>query len=160
MLARLILAVVLLTFASVASAQPADTPTVTSTATPTSTPTLTPTSTYAAPPTPHCSGPKLGGVARFVDRTIANTTEVALIEPTSSSKAIVLTQLCASVAGATIVTFTYEQPYHATTLKMDFAGAGSQCMDVNGKCLPDGIDLLVKQTGSVSTQLTVSYVEQ
>ena len=150
---RILLVLVML--AAPAFGQP-DTPTQT----PTSTPTHTPTPTYAAPPTPHCTGSRQVGQVRFVDRTIANTTEVALIQASAADQSIVLTQLCASTAGATIVTLTYEQPYQATTMKLDFAAAGFGCVDVAGKCLPDGIDLLVKQSASVSTQITASYVEQ
>lgn len=148
------LALVLLLFAVPAIAQ-TETPTVT----PTSTPTFTPTSTYAAAPTPYCRGAKLTGELMTAAATIANTTEVALAEPSSASRGIVLHRLCVSTAGATIVTLRYEQPAAATQI-FNFAAAGAECFDVAGKCLPDGLDLLVSQSASVSTQVTVTYSEQ
>lgn len=170
---KLILIVLLLAFAAPAWAQPdtptptdtptsthtstpTETPTDTPTSTPTSTPTNTPTNTYGAAPTPHCEGARLSGALNHVARTVANPTPVALVDAPPTDR-IVMHELCASAAGATIVTLTYEQPYHATTLKMDFAAAGVQCLDVRGMCLPPGIDLLAAQSQSVSTQLTVSY---
>lgn len=143
------LILVILLFAAPAFAQ---------TATPT--PTNTPTATFAPPATPVCSGAKLTGSLRHVSQTIANTTEVALIEASASDKSIVLHSLCASAAGATVVTVTVEQPYEAVTRKLDFVGAGSACLDVSGFCLPDGKDLTVKQSASVSTQVSASYTEQ
>lgn len=148
----LILAALL--FAAPAFAQ--DTPTPTDTPVPTA----TPTNTFAAPATPVCSGARLTGSLRHVAQTIANTTEVALIEASASDKSVVLHSLCISTAGATIVTLTVEQPYQAVTRKFDFATAGSECFDVTGFCLPDGKDLTVKQSASVSTQVSASYTEQ
>jgi hypothetical protein len=135
----------------------AQTETPTPTDTPTQTP--TPTQTYAAPPTPYCQGAKLTGELRTTSRTVANSVEVALIEATSASKSIVLHRLCISTAGATIVTLKYEQPATATQV-FNFAAAGAECFDVAGKCVPDGLDLLVSQTQNVSTQITATYSEQ
>lgn len=160
-----VLALLLLILAAPVLAQDTPTPTVTPTATPTSTPTdtptptSTPTNTYAAAPTPYCQGAKLTGELRTTARTISNTTEVSLIDATSASRGIVLHRLCISTAGATIVTLKYEQPAAATQV-FNFAAAGAECFDVAGKCVPDGLDLLVSQSQSVATQITATYSEQ